>query len=678
MSSKSSHGHDGSGHDGSGHDGSGHDGHAEMFRAQFLRSLWLAIPILLTSATLWGWVGVTLPDVALLHWVGPVLGTVLFVDGGRVFLTSGWQELRDRQPGMMALIALAITVAFAASWASEFGWLDLEFWWELAALIVVMLLGHWQEMRAIGQAQSALDSLAELLPDEAELLDGDDTRTVSASELATGDVVLVRPGASVPADGTIVVGEAEFDESMLTGESAPVAHGEGDELVAGSVAVGSSVRVEVSATGDDTALAGIQRMVADAQSSTSRTQVLADRAAAWLFWYALAAAVLTFVTWIVVGQLDQAVPRTVTVLVIACPHALGLAIPLVVSLSTARAASAGILVRDRLALETMRRVDTVVFDKTGTLTEGDHHVTDVVAADGSDPAEVVALAAAAESDSEHPLARAIRARADDDELAVPQATDFASAAGRGVSATVDGRAVVVGGPSMLEDRDLGEGAGGDAVAGPAASWRDRGAAVLHVVVDGGVVGAMALEDEVREVSRQAVDTLHDAGVRVVMATGDAGQVADHVAEVLGIDEVHSQVLPEDKEALVRDLQDRGEVVAMVGDGVNDAPALARADVGMAIGAGTDVAAASAAIVLASDDPRNVAVVRRLSTASYRKMQQNLVWAAGYNIVAVPLAAGVLAPVGFVLPPAVGAVLMSLSTIIVAANAQLLRRVDLTP
>ncbi|MBY5160881.1 heavy metal translocating P-type ATPase [Nitriliruptoria bacterium AS10] len=649
-----------------------------MFRRQFVRSLWLAIPIILTSRMIWMWFGVELPDNVLVDAVGPVLGTILFLDGGRVFLTSGWRELRDRSPGMMALIGMAITVAFVASWLSEFGVLDLEFWWELAGLIVIMLLGHWQEMKAIGQAQSALDSLAELLPDEAELVTDDGTRTVAASELSAGDVVLVRPGAAVPADGTIVDGEAEFDESMLTGESAPVAHGPGDELVAGSVAAGSAVRVEVTATGDDTTLAGIQAMVQEAQTSRSRTQVLADRAAAALFWYASIAALVTAVVWLLLGQPDQAVTRTVTVLVIACPHALGLAIPLVVSLSTAMAARRGILVRDRLALERMRQVDTVLFDKTGTLTAGDHRVTDRVVVDGWDDDEALALAAAVESDSEHPLARAIVAAAADAGIAVPEAGDFRSIAGRGVAAQVDGRRVAVGGPSLLDEESLADSAGTRELGEVTDGWRDRGAAVLHLVVDEQVVAALALEDTIRDVSASAVAGLHDAGIRVVMATGDAPQVADHVADALGIDEVHAQVLPEDKERLVADLQDDGATVAMVGDGVNDAPALARADVGLAIGAGTDVAAASAHIVLASDDPRNVAVVRRLSAASYRKMQQNLAWAAGYNVIAVPLAAGVLAPIRFVLPPAVGAILMSLSTIIVAANAQLLRRVDLDP
>ena len=650
-----------------------HAGHAEHFRRLFWVSLWLAVPVVATSPMVAEWLGYTLPDVPGIDWVGPVLGTVLFLYGGRVFLTGGWAELRAGRPGMMALISLAITVAFVASWVSWFGVLDLEFWWELAALIVVMLLGHWQEMKAVGSARSALDTLTELLPDTAERVVGDGTEDGPVADLVAGDVVLVRPGSRVPADGVIVAGEAEFDESMLTGESAPVEHGPGDRLVAGSVTAGSSVRVRVDAIGEDTTLAGIRRMVAEAQQSRSRTQVLADRAAALLFWFATAAAAVTAVTWVLLDRPGDAVTRSVTVLVIACPHALGLAIPLVVALSTSLSARRGILVRDRLALERMRQVDTVLFDKTGTLTAGEHAVTDVAATAGQDPTEVLAAAAAVELDSEHPLARAIVARARATPVPVPTAAGFTSHAGRGVVGTVDGREVAVGGPALLRERSLTV---PDDLAGRTAAWRARGAAVLHVVRDGAVVGALALEDRIREESYAAVRRLQQDGVAVVMITGDARQVAQHVAAELGIDEVRAEVLPEDKELEVRRLQERGRVVAMVGDGVNDAPALARADVGLAIGAGTDVAAASAHVVLASDDPRTVPVVRRLSRASYRKMMQNLLWASGYNLLAVPLAAGALAWAGVTMPPAVGALLMSASTIVVAANAQLLRRVPL--
>jgi Cu2+-exporting ATPase len=492
------------------------------------------------------------------------------------------------------------------------------------------------------------------------------------ADLGKGDVVLVRPGGRVPADGTIVDGRAELDESMITGESNPVAKQAGDEVVAGTVVADSSIRVEIDAVGDDTALAGIQRLVAEAQQSRSRTQALADRAAAWLFYVATAAAVVTFVAWAGLGDVDQATVRTVTVLVIACPHALGLAIPLVISLSTSLSARNGVLVKDRLALEAMRDVDVVLFDKTGTLTLGQHAVTDIAAHD-TDTDQILATAAAVEADSEHPLARAIVAEADDRGLDIPAADDFQSMTGRGVRATVDGATVAIGGPALLRELDLETPSG---LADQVDGWVERGAAVLHVVRDGHVVGAFALEDRIRPESRRAVDQLHDRGIQVGMITGDAHQVADTVAAELGIDEVFAEVLPEDKDSKVAELQQRGLRVAMVGDGVNDAPALARADVGVAIGAGTDVAIESAGIVLASDDPRGVLSIIDLSRASYRKMLQNLAWAAGYNIFAIPLAAGVLAPIGFVLPPAIGALLMSASTVVVAINAQFLRRVDL--
>src|SRR6056297_1771714 len=655
-------------------DHGGHGDHAEMFRRLFWRDLLLAVPVLVFSDQIQDWLGYewSFPGS---QWIAPVLGTAIFVDGGRPFLSGGLDEARRRRPGMMLLIALAITVAFGSSLISLTEALDLEFWWELASLIVVMLLGHWQEMKAIGQAQGALSALAELLPDRAErVVDDGSTEEVAIDDLAAGDVVLVRPGARVPADGEIVEGSVELDESMLTGESNPVARSEGDQVVAGSVATDSSIRVAVTAIGDETTLGGIQRLVAEAQESKSRAQALADRAAALLFYVAVSAAVVTAAVWLLLDRADDAVTRTITVLIIACPHALGLAIPLVISLSTAKAAGSGILIKDRLALERMRTVDTVLFDKTGTLTAGEHEVTDLRALD-DDEDRLLRLAAAVEADSEHPLARAIVQRAADTGVEPSRATDFRSMTGRGVAASVDGDDVAVGGPALLREFDL---AVPDELGDVTAQWEERGAAVLHVVVDGEVTGSFALEDAVRPESREAIDELHRRDIRVVMITGDSRAVADHVAEQLDIDEVHAEVLPDDKDDTVTELQERGAIVAMVGDGVNDAPALARADVGIAIGAGTDVAIESAGVVLASSDPRNVLGVVELSHASYRKMVQNLGWAAGYNVVAIPLAAGVLAPIGFVLPPAVGAALMSLSTIVVAANAQLLRRLDLRP
>jgi Cu2+-exporting ATPase len=655
-------------------DHGGHGDHAALFRDRFWLTLLLSIPVVYFSGhlqELLGYSAVAIPGAALLP---PVLGTAIFLYGGWPFLTGGVDEARRRTPGMMLLIAMAITVAYVASMATTFGFFSVEVFWELALLITIMLLGHWLEMRAIGQARGALAALAELLPDEAErVTDSGDTETVRIADLAVGDVVLVRPGGRVPADGTIVEGAAELDESMITGESNPVVREQGDRVVAATVVADSSIRVEVGAIGEDTALAGIQRLVEEAQGSSSRTQALADRAAALLFYVAVAAGLITLVTWSLLGQPDAAIVRAVTVLIIACPHALGLAIPLVVSISTSKSAQHGILVKDRLALESMREIDVVLFDKTGTLTRGEHAVTGVAASDG-DEEQLLAWAAAVEGDSEHPLARAILAEARDRAVAVPKAVGFRSMTGRGVAAEVDGAEVAVGGPALLRERDAQV---PDDLAAQVSTWQSRGAAVLSVLRGGRVVGAIALEDQVREASREAVALLHDLGVRVAMITGDAQQVADAVAAELDIDEVFAEVLPEDKDAKVAELQARGDRVAMVGDGVNDAPALARADVGIAIGAGTDVAIESAGIVLAADDPRGVVAIRRLSAASYRKMRQNLWWAAGYNLAAIPLAAGVLAPVGFVLPMAVGAVLMSASTVVVALNAQLLRRTDLT-
>ncbi|ANZ26606.1 copper-translocating P-type ATPase [Rhodococcus aetherivorans] len=653
----------------------GHGPHGEIFRRRFWVSLVLAVPIVAFSAMFADLLGYALPDAAWAGWVSPVLGTVVFAYGGSPFLVGGWNELRDRRPGMMLLIAMAISVAFAASWVTTLGLggFDLDFWWELALLIVIMLLGHWLEMRALGSASRALDALAAMLPDTAEKVTADGVVQVALADLAVGDVALVRAGARVPADGTVVDGRADVDESMITGESRAVPRAVGDTVVAGTVATDSALRVRISAVGEDTALAGIQRMVADAQASSSRAQALADRAAAFLFYFATVAGVLTFAVWTLLGNVDEAVVRTVTVLVIACPHALGLAIPLVIAISTERAARAGVLVKDRLSLERMRGVDVVLFDKTGTLTQGRHVVTDVVATAGTTEDDLLTLAAAVESDSEHPVARAVVAAAGG-RVMLPT-KDFRSLPGRGVRAVVDGATVFVGGPAVLADLRAHVPAD---VAAATDRWVARGASVLHVVRDGTVLGAVALEDAVREESRQAIDALHARGVKVAMITGDARQVADAVAADLGIDEVFANVLPEHKDAKVAELQARGHRVAMVGDGVNDAPALARADVGIAIGAGTDVAVESAGVVLAADDPRAVLSVIALSRASYRKMWQNLAWATGYNVVAVPLAAGALAFAGVVLPPAVAAVLMSVSTIVVALNAQLLRRLELDP
>ena len=652
----------------------GHAGQAAQFRSLVWIMLVLAIPVVGFNAMFADLLGYALPEAAWIPWISPIIGSAMYMWGGRPFLEGAVGEVKQRQPGMMLLIALAITVAFLASWGSSLHWLghELDFWWELALLIVIMLLGHWLEMRSLAQTSSALDSLAALLPDEAERVSSDGTITaVSPSELEVGDTVIVRPGASVPADGRIVEGTASLDESMITGESKAVSRSTGDQVVAGTIATDSGLRVEVTATGESTALAGIQKMVADAQSSSSRAQRVADTAAGWLFWFALAAAVITAIVWSLAGQPDDAVTRAITVLVIACPHALGLAIPLVVSIATERAAKAGVLIKDRLALESMRTVTSVLFDKTGTLTKGEPAVTAVAPVEGRTEDEVLALAAAAESDSEHPLAKAIGDAARTKEIRIPTASDFSSSPAVGVKATIDGAVVEVGGPHLVAEHGAEE----LAVVG---EWKKQGAIILHVLHNGDVIGAVRLADEIQPESRQAVDALHERGIEVVMITGDAQAVADTVADQLGIDCVFAGVRPQDKAAKVSELQREGIKVAMVGDGVNDAPALAQADVGIAIGAGTDVAIGSAGVILASSDPRAVLSVIRLSQATFRKMKQNLWWAAGYNLISVPLAAGILAPIGFVLPMSVGAILMSASTVVVALNAQLLRRLDLRP
>ena len=664
--------HDNGGHAHHGGHGHGdHGDHVAEFRSLFWINLIIGIPVIIFSPMFASLFGYAVPDWAT--WVAPVLGTVMYVWGGKPFLTGAVGEIRARAPGMMLLISLGISVAFFASWAATLGLVDaeLEFWWELALLVVIMLLGHWIEMRSLEQTTSALDSLAALLPDEAERLEGDEIVTVRPDELVVDDVVIVRPGASVPADGLIVDGQAAMDESMITGESRPVTRGPGDSVTAGTVATDSGLRIHVTATGDETALAGINRLVAQAQSSSSRAQRIADRAAALLFWFALGSAVITAFVWLIVGGPDEAVVRVITVLVIACPHALGLAIPLVVSIATERAARGGVLIKDRLALESMRKVDTVLFDKTGTLTKGDPTVIDIEPVGDITADEVLALAAAAESASEHPLAKAIVGAAEKRGLNLSSPTDFSSSPAVGVTATVQGQQIRVGGPYLLEET-------GQTEIATAQSWRGEGAIILHVIRDGVVIGGLKLADEIRTESHDAVTALHALGIEVVMITGDAEAVANNVAQQLGIDRVFSGVRPEDKAAKVAQLQDEGKSVAMVGDGVNDAPALAQSDVGIAIGAGTDVAIASAGVILASSDPRSVLSIIELSRAAYRKMKQNLWWAAGYNILAVPLAAGVLAPIGIILPMSVGAILMSLSTVVVALNAQLLRRIDLRP
>ena len=644
-----------------------HAGHsAAMFRDKFWLSLVLTIPVIVWSRDPQTWLRYTAPSFPGSDLIPPVLGTIVFLYGGLVFLRAARGELVSRQPAMMTLISLAIVVAFVTSWAGTLRLFDIEIWWELSSLIAIMLLGHWLEMRSIAQARGALATLAALLPDTAERVTDSGTDTVALDALAVGDMVLVRPGGRVPADGIVADGSADVDESMITGESQAVAKAPGAKVVAGTVAAGGSLRIRVSAVGEGTALSGIMRMVADAQATASRTQALADRAAAILFYVALLAGLITFAFWWIDGDRAGALTRMATVLVIACPHALGLAIPLVIAISTSLGARNGLLVKDRIALERARELDVVIFDKTGTLTKGQPVLAAVAS---SDEAEIVRLAASVEADSEHPLARAIVAGARSRGIEPAPASEFEALAGRGARAMVDGRQVSIGGPRLLSDMGLEPDPATEA-------WAREGRTVLHVVADGTVIGALAVEDEIRPESAEAIERLHAMGLKVAMITGDAQAVADSVARRLGIDEVAAQVLPAEKADAVRRFQAGGRKVAMVGDGVNDAPALATADVGIAIGAGTDVAVASAGIVLVRSDPRDVVGAIVLSRATYRKMVQNLVWATAYNLVAIPVAAGVLVPWGLDLPMAVGAIAMSASTIIVAANAQLLRRLRL--
>jgi P-type Cu2+ transporter len=653
-----------------------HEGHSvAMFRDKFWLTLAFTIPVIVWSRDPQEWLGYTAPIFPGSEFVPAILGTIVFLYGGLVFLRRARRELADRQPGMMTLISLAIIVAFATSWAGTLGLFEVEIWWELATLITIMLLGHWLEMRSIAQARGALSAWAALLPDTAERVTDLGTETVPLGQLAVGEVVLVRPGARVPVDGIVVEGSADVDESMITGESKPVAKEPGGKVVAGTVAAGGSLRVRVSAVGDETALSGTMRMVEAAQASASRAQALADRAAAILFYVALGSGAITLVFWWLQGDREGALVRTATVLVIACPHALGLAIPLVIAISTTLGASNGLLVKDRLALERARDVRVVIFDKTGTLTRGEPVLAAIAAAPDVDEPELLAITAAVEADSEHPLARAIVRAASERGVAVRQASEFEALAGRGARATVDGSAVNVGGPRLLAELETEL---PSVLLAATDGWASQGRTVLYTIRGGRLLGAVAMEDEIRPESAEAVRRLHEMGLRVAMITGDAQDVADAVATRLGIDETAAQVLPADKVDAVRAFQAGGVRVAMVGDGVNDAPALAQADVGIAIGAGTDVAVESAGIVLVRDDPRDVAGAIELSRATHRKMIQNLVWATGYNAIAIPVAAGIFAPWGFILPMSVGALVMSVSTIVVALNAQLLRGLRLRP
>ena len=650
-----------------------HAGHSvEMFRRKFWGTLLLSIPTVVWSPMVQHWLGYEAWGGATASRVIPaVFGALVFAYGGWVFVRGALDELADRRPGMMTLIALAIGVAFVFSLAVTLGFPGTDLWWELATLVTIMVLGHWVEMRSISQAQGALQELAKLLPDTAERIAGDGTEVVPVSALREGDLVLVRPGAGIPADGTVREGGSEVNESMITGESRPVPKSMGASVIAGTVNGSGSLRLQVTRIGENTALAGIMRLVAQAQTSRSRAQALADRAAFLLTIVAVAAAVATLVGWLAAGAAAAfVIERVVTVLVIACPHALGLAIPLVVAISTTIGARNGLLVRDRRGLEEARNVTAVFFDKTGTLTRGEFRVVEITTAAGLAHDEALALAAAVERDSEHTIARGIVRSAEERALAIPEAEHFQAVPGHGVQATVGGRPLLLGGPALLRRLDVKM---DPALQAPVDRAAARGQAAITMTERATALAVFAVADAVREESAEAVQRLHAQGIEVIMMTGDAEPVARAVAEQLGIDTVFAEVLPEQKAAKVKEVQARGKRVAMVGDGVNDAPALLTADVGIAIGAGTDVAVEAGDVVLVRSDRRDVPRIIALSKATYRKMIQNLWWAAGYNVVAIPLAAGVLSPWGIVLPPAVGAVLMSASTIIVALNAQLLRR-----
>ena len=649
-----------------------HSGHEEMFRRKFWVSLALSIPVLVFSPAVQDLLGFSLPSFPGSEWITPLFAVIVFFYGGLPFLQMAVPEWRNRQPGMMTLISLAIVVAFVYSLAAQFILRSGDtFFWELVTLIDVMLLGHWLEMRSVRQASGALNELARLMPDTAERVREDgSTEEVPVSVLQNGDLLLIRPGSSVPADGEVVEGESEVNEAMITGESKPVEKRPGDPVIGGTINGDGSLRVRVTATGDETALAGIMRLVEQAQQSKSNTQILADRAAGWLFYIAIGVAAITAIAWVIaVGFQVEVIARVATVLVIACPHALGLAIPLVVAITTSMGANNGILVRDRLALEQAREIDIVIFDKTGTLTRGEFGVAAIATANGWDENEALGLAAAIEGDSEHTIARGIRRSAEERGVAKPEVSDFVALQGRGVRAQYNEQIAYVGGPRLLEMLEVEP---PEEIAQFEVQASQKGQSVVNLIVEEKVIAGFALADVIRPESKPAVQRLQEMGLEVAMLTGDSQAVAKAVADELGIDRFFAEVLPEHKDQKVDELQRQGKRVAMVGDGVNDAPALARADVGIAIGSGTDVAVASAGIILVKSNPQDVAKTFLLSRASYRKMIQNLIWATGYNVVALPLAAGVLAPIGIVLSPAVGALLMSLSTIIVAINAQLLR------
>jgi Cu2+-exporting ATPase len=653
-----------------GHGFNKHEGHsANIFEEKFWTSLFLTLPVVAYSDVLQNLLGYRAPAFPGSSALPAALASVVFFYGGWVFIASSYRELRAKLPGMMTLVALAITTAYLWSIYAVFAG-EENLFWELSSLVTIMLLGHWLEMRAVSGAQRALKELSELLPDEAEVIRNGKTEIVPLSELAAGDLVLVRPGARIPADGIVKEGASDVNESIATGESRPVPKETGSAVIAGTTNGDGSLKVAVAKVGEETFLAGVMRLVAEAQSSKSRLQMLSDRAAYYLTIIAVIAGGITFAVWVSVADATFAVSRMVAVLVVACPHALGLAIPLVASISTTKAARNGFLVKQRLALESARGIGVVLFDKTGTLTRGEFGVHAVFSVKPGEESAVLQLAASANSHSEHPLARARVYEAQAKNIRLLETKSFERIPGKGVRAEIDGAEVLVGSVALAGDR--GASASGAIKAGLDAS-AGEGKTINVVFKNGEFLGALALADVIREESREAIRALTATGVRTAMITGDADDVARWVSGELGIDEYFARVLPEEKASKVKILQQRGQAVAMVGDGVNDAPALMQADVGIAIGAGTNVAIESAGIVLVRNDPRDIVKIIALSRMTYAKMVQNLFWATGYNVVAIPLAAGVLAFKGIFLEPALAAVLMSLSTIVVGINAMLLRR-----
>ncbi|MBI4085157.1 MAG: heavy metal translocating P-type ATPase [Candidatus Liptonbacteria bacterium] len=646
-----------------------HEGHStNIFRTKFWVSFILSIPVVVYSGITQALLGWRAPVFPGSQYLPAVLSSIIFFYGGWIFVASAYRELKAKLPGMMTLIALAISVAYFYSIAVIFAGGTDTLFWELSTLITIMLLGHWLEMRAVSGAQSALKEISKLIPDEAELVRGERTEKVPLSELKKGDIVLVKPGGKIPADGIVEEGTSDVNESIVTGESKPVTKKAGDGVIAGATNGDGSLRVAVTKIGEETFLSGVMRLVNEAQSSKSRLQILSDKAAYYLTIIAVVTGGVTLVSWLAVSDAAFAINRMVAVLVIACPHALGLAIPLVASISTTKAARNGFLVKQRLALEAARGIDTVLFDKTGTLTKGEFGVEQVISVTTGGEADVLKYAASVNAHSEHPLAKAMLDEAKKRNLGMFEIKNFQRIPGKGVRAEVGGEEIIVGSIALAEEH----GAVGGELKDKVNALSKKGETINVVMVGGKTIGALAMADVIRDESREAVKALREIGVKTAMVTGDDVDVAEWVAGELGLDEYFAKVMPHEKSEKVKVLQGKGQKVAMVGDGVNDAPALAQADLGIAIGAGTNVAIESAGIILVRNDPRDIAKIIRLSKLTYSKMIQNLFWATGYNVIAIPLAAGVLAFKGILLEPALAAILMSLSTVIVAVNAVLLR------